>query len=75
MAEAAGLEWVGSDPSKVRAAQQTLAQEPLPARAPREPKPVAVVDEGPLVMVETRKDLSQVKLPFERQDDGAAPRS
>ena len=27
--------------------------------------PVAAVDEGPLVMVETRKDLSQVKLPFE----------
>jgi len=24
-----------------------------------------VVDEGPLVLVETRKDLSQMKLPFE----------
>jgi len=24
-----------------------------------------VVDEGPLVLVETRKDLSQVRLPFE----------
>jgi len=23
------------------------------------------VDEGPLVLVETRKDLSQLKLPFE----------
>jgi ribonuclease E len=31
----------------------------------REPAPVVVADEGPLVLVETRKDLSQVKLPFE----------
>ena len=33
--------------------------------APVTPKPLAVVDEGPLVLVETRKDLSQIKLPFE----------
>ena len=26
-----------------------------------------LVDEGPLVLVETRKDLSQLKLPFEQQ--------
>ena len=32
---------------------------------PREIPPVAAVDEGPLVLVETEKDLSQVKLPFE----------
>jgi ribonuclease E len=25
-----------------------------------------VVDEGPLVLVETRKDLSQLKLPFDQ---------
>jgi ribonuclease E len=24
-----------------------------------------VIDEGPLVLVETRKDLSQIKLPFD----------
>jgi ribonuclease E len=34
---------------------------------PRERKPVVVVDEGPLILVETRKDLSQVKLPFEQE--------
>jgi ribonuclease E len=28
---------------------------------------VVVVDEGPLVLVETRKDLSQIKLPFDTQ--------
>jgi ribonuclease E len=32
---------------------------------PRERKPPLVLDEGPLVLVETRKDLNQVKLPFE----------
>ena len=36
---------------------------PRAARA----KPVELVDEGPLVLVETRKDLSQFKLPFENQ--------
>jgi ribonuclease E len=37
---------------------------------PRERKPVPSADEGPLVLVETRKDLSQFKLPF---DTGAGP--
>jgi len=32
---------------------------------PREIVAVAAVDEGPLVMVETKKDLAQIKLPFE----------
>jgi ribonuclease E len=32
---------------------------------PRERKPPIAIDEGPLVLVETRKDLSQVRLPFE----------
>ena len=30
-----------------------------------------LVDEGPLVLVETKKDLSQVRLPFESQTPGA----
>ena len=36
-----------------------------PIHVPREIPPVAAVDDGPLVLVETKKDLSQVKLPFE----------
>jgi ribonuclease E len=32
---------------------------------PRPPKPRAVVDDGPLVLVETKKDLSQIRLPFD----------
>jgi len=40
---------------------------PPPVHRPREIRPVEVVDEGPLVLVETKKDLSQFKLPFETQ--------
>jgi ribonuclease E len=60
-----GLEWVNSDREKIAAAQAAMAAEPRPVHVPREPRPPVVVDEGPLVLVETRKDLAQVKLPFE----------
>ena len=64
-AASAGLEWVNSDAQKVQAAHEAMANEPAPIRVPRERKPAVVVDDGPLVLVETRKDLSQFKLPFE----------
>lgn len=62
---ASGLQWVGSDAEKIRAVQEAMAREPKPVHVPRERKPVAMQDDGPLVLVETRKDLSQFKLPFE----------
>jgi ribonuclease E len=65
VAEAAGLQWVNSDADKIRAVQAEMAATPAPAHVPRERKPVEIVAEGPLVLVETRKDLSQIKLPFE----------
>ena len=67
LAEAAGLQWVNSDADKIRAVQEAMANEPKPIHVPRERKPVVVVDEGPLVLVETRKDLSQITLPFDNQ--------
>ncbi len=67
VAEAAGLQWVNSDAEKIRAVQSAMAATPAPAHVPRERKPVQVSADGPLVLVETRKDLSQVKLPFETQ--------
>ena len=67
MASGAGLEWVSSDADKVKAVQEAMAAEPPAIRVPREPKAVVVVDEGPLVLVETKKNLSQLKLPFEQQ--------
>ena len=65
IAQAAGLEWVNSDAEKIRAVQDAMASEPPAPRVARERAPVKLSEEGPLVLVETRKDLSQVKLPFE----------
>ena len=65
LASSAGLEWVLSDADKIRVVQEMMAAEPPPVRPPREPRRQVLVDEGPLVLVETRKDLSQLKLPFE----------
>lgn len=65
VAETAGLQWVNSDADKIRAAQEAMASEAKPVHVARTAKPVVAIDDGPLVLVETRKDLSQVKLPFE----------
>ena len=65
LAGSAGLEWVLSDAERIRAVQQAMAAEPPPVRVPREPRRQVLADEGPLVLVETKKDLSQLKLPFE----------
>jgi ribonuclease E len=65
IAETAGLQWVQSDAEKIAAVQAAIAAEPKPVHVPRERPPVVVIDEGPLVLVETKKDLSQVKLPFD----------
>jgi ribonuclease E len=46
--------------------QAAIAAEPKPVHVPREPKPAPVLDEGPLVLVETRKDLRDMALPFEK---------
>ena len=42
------------DAAKIQAAQEALAREPKPVHVPREPRPVVLVDDGPLVLVETR---------------------
>jgi ribonuclease E len=65
VAQGSGLEWINSDAAKVAQAQAAIAAEPQPIHVPREPKPVVMVDEGPLVLVETRKDLRDVTLPFD----------
>ena len=73
IAESAGLQWVNSDAEKIRAVQEAMAREPQPAHVPREAKPPVRVDEGPLVLVETRKDLSQITLPFDNLTQGQPP--
>jgi ribonuclease E len=64
VANSSGLQWVNSDPAKIAVVQAAIAAEPKPVHVPREKPPVVVADEGPLVLVETRKDLSNMKLPF-----------
>ncbi len=60
------MEWINSDADKIAAAQAAIAAEPQPIRVPRERPPVAAIDEGPLVLVETHRDLNSLQLPFEQ---------
>jgi ribonuclease E len=64
VAQGSGLVWVNSDADKVAAVQAAIAAEPLPVRVPRERPPALVMNESPLVLVETRKDLKDMNLPF-----------
>ncbi|MEY4435654.1 MAG: Ribonuclease [Pseudomonadota bacterium] len=57
VAQGSGLEWVNSNPERIAAVQAAIAAEPKPVHVPRERPPVVILDEGPLVLVETRKDL------------------
>ncbi len=70
IAQSSGLQWVNSDADKIAEAQAAMAREAKPAHVPRERPPLVVADEGPLVLVETRRDLGAMKLPFEKQDAG-----
>jgi ribonuclease E len=67
VAEASGLQWVNSDADKIAAVRAAIAAEPKAVHVPRERPPIVVVDEGPLVLVETRRDLRDLQLPFEQQ--------
>jgi ribonuclease E len=64
VAQDSGLVWVNSDSDKVAAVQAAIAAEPTAMRVPRERPPAVVVNEGPLVLVETRKDLNSLQVPF-----------
>jgi ribonuclease E len=66
VAQGSGLQWVNSDSDKVAAVQAAIAAESKPIHVPRE-RPAAVsVDAGPLVLVETKRDLRNMTLPFEQ---------
>jgi ribonuclease E len=63
VAQAAQMEWVQSDPVRVAEVQAAIAAEPKPVHVPRERPPLVVLDEGPLILVETRKDLTELSMP------------
>ncbi|MFN7444960.1 MAG: Rne/Rng family ribonuclease, partial [Curvibacter sp.] len=67
VASGSGLQWVNSDAGKIAAVQAAIAAEPKPIHVRRERPAPVVIDEGPLILVETRKDLRDMKLPFEEQ--------
>jgi ribonuclease E len=60
-----GLQWVNSDPARIAAVQTAIAAEPKPVHVPRERPAPAPIDAGPLVLVETKRDLRNMTLPFE----------
>ncbi|WP_218668923.1 hypothetical protein [Variovorax sp. KK3] len=65
IAMGSGLQWVNSDAERVAEVRAAIAAEPRPIHVPRERPPAIVIDEGPLVLVETRRDLGNLVLPFE----------
>ena len=66
VAQGSGLQWVNSDAGKIAEAQAAIAAEAKPAHVPRARAPVVVSNDGPLVLVETRRDLREMELPFEK---------
>jgi ribonuclease E len=66
VAQGSGLQWVNSNAEKVAAVQAAIAAEPKPIHVPRERAPAASIDTGPLVLVETKRDLRNMTLPFEQ---------
>ena len=66
IAEGSGLQWVNSDAERVAQVHASIAAEPKPVHVPRERPPAVVVEDGPLVLVETRRNLASTVLPFER---------
>lgn len=65
IAESSGLQWVNSNAERVAEVRAAIAAEPRPVHVPRERPPAIVLDEGPLILVETRRDLGSTVLPFE----------
>jgi ribonuclease E len=66
VAVSSGLLWVNSDETKVAAVQAAINAEPKAIHVPRERTELLQIDTGPLVLVETRRDLRNMTLPFEQ---------
>ena len=69
VAEGSGLQWVNSDAAKIAEAQAAIAAEAQPIRVKRERPAPVVREEAPLVLVETKRDLASMPLPFEKSAD------
>jgi ribonuclease E len=65
VAQGSGLSWVNSDPAKIAAVQAAIAAEAKPIHVPRARPAQVKLDAEPLVLVETKRDLRNMSLPFE----------
>ena len=65
VAERSGLQWVNSDSAKISEVKAAIALEAKPVHVPRMRAAPAASTEGPLVLVETKRDLATLPLPFE----------
>lgn len=66
VAQNCGLSWINSDGDKINAAQAAIAAQPKAIHIPRQRPAAPVIDEAPLVLVETKRDLRAMTLPFEQ---------
>ena len=64
VAQTSGLQWVNSDPARIAAVQAAIAAEAAVVHVPRERPAAVTVQEGPLVLVETKRDLAKLDLPL-----------
>ncbi len=68
IAQGSGLSWINSDAEKIASVQAAIAAEPKAIHVQRE-RPAAVQsNEGPLMLVETKRDLRSLTLPFEEKE-------
>ncbi|THJ36405.1 Rne/Rng family ribonuclease [Lampropedia aestuarii] len=66
VASSAGLQWVHSDADKVAQVQAAIAAAPKAVHVPRQRPAAVVLDDKPLKLVETRKDLRSQHFPFDQ---------
>jgi ribonuclease E len=65
VAQSSGLQWVNTNADSVAKVQAAIAAEAQPVHVPRERPASVSIDAGPLVLVETKRDLRNMTLPFE----------
>ncbi|MDP2257085.1 MAG: Rne/Rng family ribonuclease [Polaromonas sp.] len=69
VAQGSGLQWINSDAAKIAEAKAAMAAEVQPVKVQRERPALVVSEEAPLVLVETKRDLGTMPLPFEKSAD------
>ena len=66
VAQSSGLSWINSDADKISAVQASITAQAVAIHVPRERPAALAIDDGPLVLVETKRDLRSMTLPFEQ---------